>query len=99
DSTIHGLLINRSRRAEASVIVRRSHHFQITDVTILDSDGAGLLLEQVEWTRVSGCLIHDRRPEAKNPVAIRLTGGRKNQVSSNLVEGRIELAPGSTERD
>ena len=97
DSTIHGLLINRSRRAEASLIVRRSHHFQITDVTILDSDGVGLLLEQVEWTRVSGCLIHDRRPETKSPVAIRLTAGRKNQVSSNLAEGRIELSPGSTE--
>jgi hypothetical protein len=97
DSTIHGLLINRSRRAEASLIVRRSHHFQITDVTILDSDGVGLLLDQVEWTRVSGCLIHDRRPETKSPIAIRLTGGRKNQVGSNLVEGRVELAPGSTE--
>jgi Pectate lyase superfamily protein/Periplasmic copper-binding protein (NosD) len=97
DSTIHGLLINRSRRAEASFIVRRSHHFQITDLTILDSDGIGLMLDQVEWSRVSGCLIHDRRPTTKNAIAIKLTGGRNNQVTSNLVAGAIELAAGSTD--
>lgn len=90
DSQILGLLINRSRQAEAALIVRRSHHFRISDVSILDSDGIGILLDQVEWTRVSGCLIHDRRPESRDPVAIRQRGGRLNQVESNLVHGRIE---------
>lgn len=99
DSNIHGLLINRSRGAEASLTVRRSHHFHITDVTILDSDGIGILLDQVEWTRVVGLLFHDRRPETKNPIALRLTGGRKNRVSVGLVEGKVELAPGSVAPD
>jgi hypothetical protein len=97
DSNIHGLLMNRARGAQASLTVRRSHHFHITDVTILDSDGIGILLDQVEWTRVAGLLFHDRRPGATNPVAIRLTSGRKNRVSVGLVEGKVELAPGSVE--
>lgn len=99
DSNIHGLLINRCRGAEASVTIRRSHHFHITDVTILDSDGMGILLDQVEWTRVAGLVLHDRRPETKNPTALRLTGGRKNRVSVGLVEGKVDLAPASVEPD
>jgi len=99
DSNIHGLLINRARGAQASLTVRRSHHIHITDVTILDSDGIGILLDQVEWTRVAGLFFHDRRPETANPIALRLTGGRKNRISIGLAEGKVELAPGTVEPD
>lgn len=91
DSQILGLLISRSRKAEAALIIRRSHHLRIADTTVLDSDGIGILLDRVDWTRVSGCVIHDRRPESRDRVAIRLTGGGRNQVESNLVEGKVEV--------
>ncbi len=90
DSSIHGLAINRSRGSEAALIVRRSHHFQIVDASILDSDGAGILLDNVEWTRVAGCMIHDRRPETRDPAAIRVVGGRNLRLESNMTHGRVD---------
>lgn len=91
DSTLHGLSITRSRAPEASVVVRRSHHFQITGLTVLDSTAAGLLLDQVDWSRVSGCLIHDRRPDAPaDPVAI-IVRGKNNLIESNLVHGKVRI--------
>lgn len=90
DCSIHGLHINRARAPEAALVVRRSKRVLITGATILDS-GLGILLEDVEWTRVSDCLIHDR-----NPVAVKLTRGRNNQVEGILSPGKLDLAPGTT---
>jgi hypothetical protein len=53
DCSIHGLHINRSRPLEAAIVVRQGRRFHITGATILDS-GPGILLDRVEWTRVSG---------------------------------------------
>lgn len=83
DCTIQGLHINRSRAVDAALVVRGSKRFHISGATILDS-GVGILLDHVEWTRVSDCLIHDR-----NPVAVRVTGGHHNQVREILSPGKV----------
>lgn len=90
DTTINGLHINRSRRVDAALVIRRSHHFNVTGVTILDSDGMGILLDQTGWTLVSGCLIDDRRPERKDFVAVSVREGKNNSVTGILTSGRTE---------
>jgi hypothetical protein len=94
DCTIQGLHINRSLAAGAAIVVRRSRRFHITGATILDS-GPGILLDSVEWTRVSGCLIHDSRAGAAPPEALRLLSGRNNQVTDIHGPGKVVLAPGT----
>ncbi|MFN0170090.1 MAG: right-handed parallel beta-helix repeat-containing protein [Bryobacteraceae bacterium] len=95
DSSIHGLHINRSRGKEGSLVLRRCRRFHVTGTTILDSDGIGILLDQVEWVRLAGSLIHDSRPGAADRTAIRLTGGSGNRVEGVVSQGKLDLSPQS----
>lgn len=98
DINISGLHIARSRRAAAALALRNSHHANISGCTILDSDGVGVLLDNVEWTRVSGCVIDDRRPETKSFTAVRVTKGKNNQVEGILTPGKLDLAADAIKR-
>lgn len=92
ESTINGLHSNGAN-AEAAVILRRCRVVNITGCTILNPSGIGLLLDDVQHVRVSGCLMRTDKPDPKP--AIRLTGGSGNVVSDNLVNAPLEIAPGA----
>ena len=65
--------------APAGVTLERCDRFNVANLTILDCDGAGLLLRDVTRFRVGGCLIRDDRPGAK-PEPLRVVGGSGNVI-------------------
>lgn len=69
----------------AAVQVRDSSRFNITGNSILDSDGAGLLLENVSKSLVSGNIIRDDRPEDRRSKeqALKVIGGSDILIDSN----------------
>ena len=89
DSTITGLHVHGTKGQPAGVVVRRSRRMNLTNLSILDCDGAGLLLDDVHDSRVSDCLIRDDRANEGMPVAIRVVGGRNLQIVDNAVNGQI----------
>lgn len=83
DCTLTGLHVT-SAAADAGLVLRRCRRMNVTGCTILDCAGPGVLLEEVEKTRLSGCLIHNDRPGTVPWEPIRVVGGRDNQVIENL---------------
>ncbi len=95
DCTLSGFQIFNALAEQGAVILRRSRRFNVTGCSILDCNACGLLLDDVQSVRVSGCLIRDDRPADSPPVALRLTAGRGNMIVDNLLYGRTEIASGS----
>ena len=87
----------RERRlAKPSALAsERCDRFNISNCTILDSDGIGLWLQDCTRTRVAGCLIRDDRAERKATLSLKAVGGRGNWITQNLVADGHEIAPGT----
>lgn len=83
DCTLTGLHINGARQAEAALLLEDCDSFNITGCTILDSDGAGLLLKNTRHSLVTGNLIRDRRPDREKAPAIKVEGGGDNTLAGN----------------
>lgn len=54
DSDISGLHITGMRNSEPALVLRRCRRFRLSDITILDSAGRGLLLEDTPDVKISG---------------------------------------------
>jgi hypothetical protein len=83
DCTLSGLHVNGIWRKSAAVLLQRCDRFNVTGLSILDSDGVGLLLDQCTRSQVSACLIRDDREERKSTGSIETVGGEQNVVSGN----------------
>ncbi len=71
--------ISGVREHPAALHLKDCRRFLITGCSILDSDGSGILLENVRQSRVAACLIADeRRKDGFRPVEER--GGEGNAV-------------------
>lgn len=95
DCTITGLHLGGVWRKPAALQVTGCDRFSIASCTILDSDGAGLLLEDVTRSRVTGCLIRDDRKNRKPAPSLKVTGGKGNWITANLLANGQEIAAGS----
>ncbi|TDU64044.1 parallel beta helix pectate lyase-like protein [Prosthecobacter fusiformis] len=87
DSSFSGNIVAGVMRKRAAVEIVGGRRLMITGNSILDSDGAGLLLEQVEQSLISDNLIRDDRVEdvrSKEP-SLLILGGNDNQVGANLL--------------
>jgi hypothetical protein len=91
DCTLNGLHVNGIERQEAAVRIEACDRFNLTGLTILDSDGAGLLLKDVTRSKVSDCLIRDDRATPKATASIKLTGGKSNVVTNNALGQPAEI--------
>lgn len=94
DLTLSGLLVHRVRRAEAGLVLEDCRRVNLTGSTVVDCDGGGILLKNATLARVSDCLVQCDGTEESWP-AVRLTGGRDNLITGNLVGGKIEVDPQS----
>jgi hypothetical protein len=94
DCTLIGLHVGGVRAAPAGVTLERCDRFNLSNLTVLDCDGVGLLLKDVTNSRVGGCLIRDDRPGATS-VSIRAAGGRGNVIAGNML-GRPADIPAGT---
>jgi len=95
DVTLTGVHVNGVRRAEAGVILEGCRRVNVTNCTILDCDGAGLLLKNSTGSRVSDCLIRNDRAGTTAWTSLKVIGGRGNMIVDNLLGGEIESLPDS----
>jgi hypothetical protein len=79
DSTLSGVHINGVREHGAALHLKDCRRFLITGCSILDSDGVGILLENVRQSRIAACLIADER-KASGFKAVEVRGGEGNVV-------------------
>lgn len=95
DSTLTGLHVSGAWRNAAALHVQNCERFNISDCSILDSDGVGLWLQDSKNTRVAGCVIRDdRSPRAAAPApSLRVTGGQGNWIAHNLLGQSMAIAP------
>ena len=83
DCILNGNQINGVLRQSAAVQIEQCHDFNISSCTILDCDGPGLLLKEVENSLITGCLIRDRRVGQPPAPSIRTFGGRDIELFFN----------------
>ena len=95
DCTLSGLHVNDTRRTPAGLVLENCRRFNVTGCTILDCEGAGLLLKNVSDSRVSDCLIRNDRADAGSWLSLKVTGGSGNMIVNNLLGGPPELDPKS----
>lgn len=83
DITLTGLHIDGVRTHPAAVQILNGDTFNISACTILDSDGAGLLMRNTSRSLVTGCLIADRRKDRQPAPSLRIEGGEDNTFANN----------------
>lgn len=90
DTTLASNIVAGVKKKTAAVHIVDGSRFNIHHNTILDSDGSGLLLENLTRSVVSGNLIRDDRPNAErsSAPALEIKGGGENLVESNLAPAR-----------
>lgn len=90
DSTLASNIVAGVKKKSAAVHIIDGARINIHHNTILDSDGTGLLLENLTRSVVSGNLIRDDRPhgERSSAPALEVKGGGENLVESNLAPNR-----------
>ncbi|MEQ1750087.1 MAG: right-handed parallel beta-helix repeat-containing protein [Prosthecobacter sp.] len=87
DSSLTGNVISGVWRQRAAVDVTGGSRLVIAQNQILDSDGAGIRLEDVKHSLIANNLIRDDRPEdkrSKEPSLLMMKSA-ENQVSANML--------------
>ena len=85
DSTVTGLHLNGVHTHPAAVMIHGGSRLNIAQCTILDSEHAGMIAENVTDSRISGCMI---RNDAEGPgpwTALIVRGGEGNHLSDNVL--------------
>jgi len=98
-----GLQINNVWRKEGGLVLEGCQHFNITRCAILNCDNCGILMDDVQDTIVSSCVVRDTRPRGllRKPAAgtettaIMVKTGKGNFITNNLFAGRVQIAPHS----
>ena len=85
DSTLTGLHIVGVRRKEAGLILRNCRRFNVTGCTVLDCQGAGILLDSVVASRLSDCLIDGHGPDGHPWRPLLISDDCDVLVSGNLL--------------
>jgi hypothetical protein len=93
DCTLTGFTLSRTRAKAAALVLASCERFNVSNLSILDCDGIGMLLSDVTNSRVSGCLVRDDRPNAES-LSLRALGGHGNMVVGNYL-GRPANIPRS----
>jgi parallel beta-helix repeat protein len=92
---LSGLQINNVWRKEGGLVLKRCRNFNLSGCTILDCDGCGILMDDVQDTIISGCTVHDTRKESAETTALVAKKGKDNFITNNFLTGRLQIAPGS----
>jgi hypothetical protein len=74
DCKLQGLMVKGVWNQAAAVLLERCDRFTVADCSILDSDGAGLLLRDCTRTMVRGCLIRDDRDPGRKAPSLEVHG-------------------------
>jgi hypothetical protein len=100
DCTITGLHVNGVRHHPAAMLLDQCARFNLTDSSILDSDGVGLRLQDNTLTRVTNCVIRDDRESPNATPAIAVAGGKNNHIAGNSLDRAAQIdAAAGVQRD
>lgn len=80
DTTINGLHVHRVLRSEAGIILDHCRRIHLTGCTVLDCDNAGILLNEVEDSMISGNLLSNTSGNGDKWQALEVVGGKGNVV-------------------
>ncbi|MFC1562811.1 right-handed parallel beta-helix repeat-containing protein [candidate division KSB1 bacterium] len=78
----------------SALILENCRRFNITNCSIFESRECGILLDNVNYVRVSDCMILN---ENKNKIALRLTNGINNMITNNLFNEETDIPPQSAQ--
>jgi hypothetical protein len=93
--TLTGLNINNVWRKEGGLILEKCRQFNICGCVILDCDGCGILMDDVQDSVISGCTVGDTRGRADKAAALVLKNGKDNLIVGNLLTGPLKIAADS----
>jgi hypothetical protein len=84
---IQGNVISGVMRQRAALDISNSSRLNIAHNSVFDSDGIGILLENVKQSLIDGCLVRDDREEKlrSKESSLKIVGGTDNQIGSNLL--------------
>lgn len=91
DCTLSGLHVNGVRNGEAGMVFENCEGMHLSNSTVLDCDGAGVLLKNVRESFVTGCVIRERRSGVVPHPSLRVMGGGGNQFGENMLSNGAEL--------
>ena len=92
---IQGNVISGVMRQRSALDISNCSRLNIAHNSVFDSDGVGILLENVKQSLLSDCLVRDDREEAlrsKEP-SLKIVGGADNQIGSNLLGNGKVMVP------
>lgn len=94
DCKLSGFLVKGVWGKPAAVVLEKCDRFSVSDVSILDCDGIGLLMRECTRSVVSDCVIRDdREGEAKKgTLSLKVDGGSGNWVRGNVLANGVEAA-------
>lgn len=92
DSILSGNMISGVWKKRAAVDIESCNRMQISNNSVLDSDGVGLRLEKVSNSMIAGNIIRDdREPERRSKDAsLVFVGGKANVIGQNVVSNKQE---------
>jgi parallel beta-helix repeat protein len=96
DCTLTGLHVNQVLSAPAGLVLEDCRWVNVSGCTLLDNEGAGIVLQNSENCFITGCLIRMREADKRRAVAIRAVAGKGNRISGNFLDGRVEIKGGGT---
>jgi parallel beta-helix repeat protein len=85
--SLTGNVVSGVLRKPAAVQVLECSRILINSNSIVDSDGSGLLLQNVSDSILNGNMVSDdRAPDVRSPAApISVAGGSENLIGTNLI--------------
>jgi hypothetical protein len=100
DCTITGLHVNGVRHHTAAVTLEACSRFNVSGISVLDSDGIALSVENTTLSRLTNSILRDDRAESNRAPALKVTGGSGNVIANNTLDRPAEIARESgTARD
>lgn len=89
DSSFSDNVVNGVRRQPAAVRFEGGRRLRVQDNSVLDSDGDGIILQEVSDSLISGNLVRDDRKDRKDAPP----GVSEKGCSGNLIQGNL-ASPG-----
>jgi hypothetical protein len=94
DCTISGLQLHNVLESEAGLTLAGCRRMHVTGNTILDCGPIGMLLADLEGSRVADNMIRDDRDKAAS-IPLKATGGSGNWITDNMWTGQPSIAEAS----
>ena len=92
DCKLSGFLVKGVWKKEAAISLDKCDRCTLTDLSVLDSDGIGLLLKDCTRCKVSDCMVRDDREEKKATLSLKIEGGKENWIKGSIFANGIEAA-------